>query len=376
MLLSDFHSIRPPYETTQKETLDWLTSAHAMAEALVSKGSASEMEEFKQKLEEKLWHVGCKPDRIAKRGHVVEDYLHQNWNEMEIYRLLENPSGSDLTTRMKHYQESADLILESYYPEGSLPPDDLIHISCTGYVSPSPAQKLVAKRDWGMMTTVTHAYHMGCYGAFPGIRMGQGFLASGKNQVDLVHTELCSLHTNPSLHRLDQLVSQSLFADGFMKYSMSKTTDKPNLCLLSLHEEIIPRSTHAMTWNIQSWGFEMTLSKEVPVLIARSLRGYLERLCRKAGRDVDEVIKNSFFAIHPGGPKILLHIQELLSLSDQQMAYSFEILKQYGNMSSATLPHIWQAILSDGQEKSEIVSMAFGPGLTISGSLMEVGSCG
>ena len=86
---------------------------------------------------------------------------------------------------------------------------------------PSAAQRLVAAKGWGAATRVTHAYHMGCYAAFPALRMAAGFLsapdslrASGLKRVDVVHTEMCSLHMNPLHHAAEQLVVQSLFADG------------------------------------------------------------------------------------------------------------------------------------------------------------------
>ena len=344
MLLSRFQLIRPPFETTQEETLSWLAEAHAQAD-----GTA---------VLEKLWHVGCKPTHIAKRGHVLTDFLHRNWDQMEIYQ---PPIGKSLSARSQVFDREVDKIFEQYYPEGALPPEDLIHVSCTGYVSPSGAQKIVSKRNWGEVTTVTHAYHMGCYGSIPAIRMGRGFL---KKQVDIVHTEICSLHTNPSLHQSDQLVSQSLFADGFMKYSLLPHCEEPHLKLHMVREEIIPHSSKAMTWNVESWGFQMSLAKEVPVLIVRHLPNYLKRL---------GIPEGALFAVHPGGPKILAHVQKLLCLSDEQIRFSFQVLKEYGNMSSATLPHIWQKILEDPSVSSgtPIVSLAFGPGLTIAGALME-----
>jgi predicted naringenin-chalcone synthase len=141
--------------------------------------------------------------------------------------------------------------------------------------------------------------------------------------------------------------------------------------VIAVQEEIIPDSRRAMTWHMADWGFQMSLAKELPVLIARHLKGYLSRLLKKAGLG-EEVVQRAFYAIHPGGPKILTHIQELLGLSDKQMSYSFEILKKYGNMSSATLPHVWQAILEDPEVGGEpILSLAFGPGLSISGAVME-----
>lgn len=366
MLLSDFLSIRPPHETSQAETLDWLVAAHVQSEKMLG----SNDESFAQSFREKLWRVGCKPDRIEKRGHILADFLHRDWDQMEIYRLSESATGKNLSARTDLFQLWAERIFEEYYPHEADPPSDLIHVSCTGYASPSGAQKIVSKRGWGAQTTVTHSYHMGCYGAFPAIRMGSGFLNSdpAKVQTDIVHTEICSLHSNPSLHQLDQLVSQSLFADGFIKYSIRKQTRSAHLKVIRILEEIIPHSTKAMTWDVHEWGFQMSLSKEVAVHITRHLAAYLKRLC------IDP-IQNAIYAIHPGGPKILLYIQELLNLSDKQMEHSFQILKEYGNMSSATIPHIWKRILEDPSIPlgTPIISMAFGPGLSISGSLMEKG---
>ncbi len=363
MRLIDFQILRPPFESAQEETLHWLVEAHVKAEG---------NEEFRPILREKLWQVGCKPDRIGKRGHVLADFNHCDWDKMEIYRLHETSTGKNLSARAKKFEAEVDEIFRRYYPDGSTPPDDLIHVSCTGYISPSGAQKIVSERNWGHLTTVTHAYHMGCYGSVPAIRMASGFLnsAAEKQRVDLVHTEICSLHSNPSMHQLDQLVSQSLFADGFVKYSVVRDTDQPHLKIVALREEIIPNSLEAMTWSMADWGFQMSLAKEVPVLITRYLPEYLERLGANRYR-------NALFAIHPGGPKILIHLQKLLGLSERQMSFSFQVLKEYGNMSSATLPHIWQRILQDPEiaESTPIASLAFGPGLTISGVLMEK-ACG
>jgi len=372
MLLGDFEIFRPTFETSQEEALDWLVDAHTKSES--AKGlNDEEIALFRKAIKEKLWHVGCKPDRIEKRGHVLADFLHRDWDKMEVYKLNENPKGKDLSARVKIFEEHVDRVFQNFYPEKSPAPEDLIHVSCTGYISPSGAQKIVSKRNWGNRTTVTHAYHMGCYGSIPALRMAAGFLNSEKEKqrTDIVHTEICGIHINPSSHQSDQLVSQSLFADGFIKYSAFRDAEKPHFVVKALQEEIIPDSLTAMTWNVVDWGNQISLAKEVPVLIARSLKGYLKRLCERADVD-EEVLQKAIFAIHPGGPKILCQIQELLELSDKQMHYSFEILKKYGNMSSATLPHIWQAVLEDPEIKgTPIVSLAFGPGLSISGNFME-----
>lgn len=372
MLLSNFQILRPPYESDQETSLNWLIQAHTESE---KQKQNPNLPEFAKTLSEKLWRIGCKPNRIEKRGHILADYLHTNWDQMEVYRLSKSPSGENLSIRSQHFGNYVDTVFEQYYPEGSSPPDDLVHVSCTGYVSPSGAQKLASKRTWGHHVTITHAYHMGCYASIPAIRMASGFLAldSAKHTADIVHTEICSLHVNPGEHQADQLVSQSLFADGFIKYTVQKQTNKTHFKILSIQEEIIPNSIYAMTWNVVDWGFKMSLAKEIPVLIARALPLFVERIAKKANIPLERLLKTSLFAVHPGGPQILLHVQKVLGLEDPQLAYSFKILKMFGNMSSATLPHIWESILKDPTVPNNtlIVSMAFGPGLSVTGSIME-----
>ncbi len=375
MKLSEFELIRPAFETTQEETLEWLVQAHAASHARQGNFSNGhpEVSQFRKEIRERLWHVGCKPDAIRSRGHVLSDFLHCDWKAMQVYCLEESPAGSNLARRTTVFESHVDRIFEQFYPNSDSPPADLIHVTCTGYVSPSGAQKIVSQRGWGENTTVTHAYHMGCYGSIPAMRMASGFLSSKRGRVDIVHTEICSLHANPSLHGLDQLVTQSLFADGFIKYRADLHADGPYIKVLALQEEIIPDSLKSMTWKAMNWGIEMSLLKEVPAQIARALDGSLHRLCQKANRFPEKILSEALFAVHPGGPKILHYVKKLLQLKDSQLAHSASILNNFGNMSSATLPHIWKAILEDEKipPKTPILSFAFGPGLTICSAVME-----
>ena len=96
------------------------------------------------------------------------------------------------------------------------------------------------------------------------------------------------------------------------------------------------------------------------------------QLFLKAGINVTEALK-SVFAIHPGGPKIIDSVQDILELSDEQVFYSKKILFERGNMSSATLPHVWSEILEHNYPVgTKVISYAFGPGLTLFGSVFEV----
>lgn len=358
--LHSFQIIRPKYEHPQEYVLDWIAKAHARAE-----GTADPS--FYAEIKAKLFKIGLGMEKVQKRGIVMEDVLHDNWEKMQIFPLHKRQEGATLKDRLFFFDNYVTKLFEEFYPESHEIPSHLIHVTCTGYVAPSGAQKIVSKRGFGKKSMVTHAYHMGCYASIPAIRMADGFLKAS-HSVDIVHTELCSLHMNPLLHQSEQLVVQSLFADGFIKYTLSE--DTPGLALLSVHEEILPDTQEYMSWKGEEWGFRMTISKEVPVAIARSLESFLQLLFEKAGKDSKQ-LTNAVFAIHPGGPKIISHVGKILNLKEEQISHSKAILQEYGNMSSATLPHIWDRILKDQaiEDGTLIVSLAFGPGLSVCGAL-------
>ncbi len=367
--LSAFHVIRPRYEKEQAILLQWIMKAHI--HCLEKQGAEFEipsLQDAMQKME-----LGTK--KIKWRGTQLEDFTEKSQDAMSIFAIDEHLEGAPLKKRMERFSEESFEIFQKFYPESSLLPDHLIHVTCTGYVSPSPAQKIVSLRK-GLSTTVTHAYHMGCYGAFPALRIGSGFLACKEDsQIDIVHTELCSLHMNPSLHTKEQLMIESLFADGFIKYSLSKrSSSESSYKVLALLEEIVPGSLEDMTWACEDFSFRMSISKEVPYKLANTLSCFLIRLAEKSGFSWDHLRRNALFAIHPGGPKIIEQVAKILHLDPFQIAHSLAVLATCGNMSSGTIPHIWEKMINDSAVpcKTLVVSLAFGPGLTISGGILEI----
>lgn len=395
LILSDFRILRPKYEIPQEDGLNWIALAHSYSkfiETSINKVNKPIPEIHKQ-MTNIVNRFACKPDKISNRGTSISDYSHQEWENMLLFDFKNSFTGAAIGERMKLFTQIVEEVFESFYLHynQNTPPKHLIHVSCTGYSSPSAAQKLIATKDWGEHTKVTHAYHMGCYAALPALRIANGFLREEKGnsielnsdpylgRVDIVHTELCTLHFNPALHDPSQFVVQSLFADGYIAYSMfdnlsfQKTKDEVAFELLAQHEVIIPHTKDAMSWDVSESGFLMTLSGKVPGIIAENIEKFLQKMSEKISCNFADIKETAIFAIHPGGPKIIQYIQEILKISTQAISYSEHILRQYGNMSSATLPHIWQNILQDYPAKNTLViSLAFGPGLTVSGSIMRV----
>jgi predicted naringenin-chalcone synthase len=387
-LLTNFRSLSAAHAVAQLDSLAWIASAHARSEATLAQaeGRAFDEHAFRGRIAHRLERFGCGADKIATRGHELGDCAHERWSEMEVYRLEDNPEGEGTLARTRVFHEHACGVFSRLYSEEDVAPDHLVHVTCTGYASPSAAQRLVADKGWGDTTRVTHAYHMGCYAAFPALRVAQGLGSAGNGSVahchgraDVVHTEMCSLHMNPRLHDPEQLVIQSLFADGFVRYSVCDPSSydgrSPALALLAQAEAIVPETSDAMSWVCSNWGMQMTLARDVPDKLASVVRDFVRRLGADAGLGESEMA-TAVYAVHPGGPKILDRVRDVLALDEAQIGVSRRLLHSRGNMSSATVPHLWMQIADarDVKDGQPVVSLAFGPGLTLCGTVMRKGA--
>ena len=323
---------------------------------------------------------GCSAEHIGRRRSELEDFMHVDWPRMRIFNLHQCAEGRSLGARNQFFAETANRAIEDLFAGDTDPPSDLVHVTCTGYTSPSAVQRLIELKKWNGHSRATQIYHMGCYAAVPALRVAAGILQTPQNgsppRAEIVHTELCTLHFNPREHSPEQFVVQSLFADGHVRYSIAQegsATGRPVFEVLAVREESVPSTLNDMTWALSEFGFRMTLSSEVPSKVAASLPGFLARLFAGTGESYEKARERAIFAVHPGGPKIIDSIQQVLHLGEEQIQASRAVLFEHGNMSSATLPHIWAEVSGSGSVESNtpVVSLAFGPGLTIAGTLFR-----
>lgn len=258
----------------------------------------------------------------------------------------------------------------------------VITVSCTGFYAPGPDYEIV--RSLGLSDGVER-YHfgfMGCYASMPALRAAAQFCAANPDAVVLVvSVELCTLHLRSS-EDPDMIVATSLFADGAAAGLVTaRTFDQavPGFALDRFHTGIIPEGKKDMAWMIGDAGFEMILSTAVPQLIGDNITAALSPMFHAEalgtsfddGRIGEQV---AHWAIHPGGRSILDKVEEHLGLSEQQLHPAREVLRQYGNMSSATVLFVLRSILEQegARDGERVAAMAFGPGLTAETALMTV----
>ena len=390
IFMTDFQPFHNTQPIPQQTLLDY--SAWLLATAQCSKDkveSTAEAETVFADMQTDVKRFGVLPQYVSKREvNIMENVFSQEDNTFttdsfpEIFaNIIDNYYGVDLNARLAIYEKLVIHVMEEWYAEHTVLPDDIIHATCTGYLSPSPIQKLLSAKGWSNVT-VTHSYQMGCYGALPPLRMAIGFLSANsllprrKQRVDILHTEYSSLHFQAINSAPDQIVSMTLFGDGFIKYSVYfEDAGHPakGLKILAAQDTIIAASLNEMTLIPGPYSFEMWLSKNVPTRIREEIHPFVETLCQQVGLDFATIKDELIFALHPGGPKIIEHIREELGLTEDQIRFSKKILYEHGNMVSATLPYIWKAIIEDPAvlPGTKVVSIAFGPGITVAGFILE-----
>ncbi len=277
--------------------------------------------------------------------------------------------------RMEVYKQHslplASRAIDALLAKNDIDADNITHlitVSCTGLFAPG-LEFLIADH-YGLQNTEKLAINfLGCYAGLKALKHAHYItLANPKACVLIVSVELCSLHFIPSVTDED-IVANLLFADGAAAVLVcgdESSLIKNNVILNidSIGSACIPDSADLMTWDISSSAFRMYLSKHLVKTIKENIEPVVSGFLMENRSETD------YWAIHPGGVRIVEAVKESLNLNDGNVEDSMHILKHYGNMSSPTILFILHRILQKirGDEHTgskSIFACAFGPGLTV-----------
>lgn len=293
-----------------------------------------------------------------------------------FYSLDGSPSTAE---RMRRFEASAPRLamraLDDLGLEGER--ERITHLvvaSCTGFIAPGLDQLIVeaAGLDPGVERTVVG--FMGCYAAVNALRLAHHFVRSEpRSRVLVVNLELCTLHFQRG-DDLQKALAMLLFGDGCSAALV--TAEESGVALVDFRAASIADTAGAITWKIGDFGFDMHLSGEVPGRIARALAaerkrnddGGLLRGARPQDYDV--------WAVHAGGRTILDAVETAFELAPPMLDWSRGVLRDFGNISSATLMFVLKRILGGarptGSQGGNGFAVAFGPGLAAESFRFEV----
>jgi predicted naringenin-chalcone synthase len=266
--------------------------------------------------------------------------------------------------RMKRYEADAPaLALRAAEGLGLSPEEraDVTHLivtSCTGLSAPGLDLQLVEALGLRSSAERTMVGFMGCYAALSALKLARHVVRSEPEaKVLVVSLELCTLHLQETSD-LEQVLTFLVFGDGAAAALV--TAAPQGLELESFHAEVAPASADQITWKIRDLGFDMFLSGQVPASIRAALHDGRERILKGDRAEAFEL-----WAVHPGGRTVLDAVEAAFALPPQALDASREVLRQFGNMSSATVLFVLKTLLDHPAEPgARGCAMAFGPGLT------------
>lgn len=241
----------------------------------------------------------------------------------------------------------------------------LVVASCTGFVAPGLDQLIIRAAGLDPAIERTVVGFMGCYAAVNALRLAHHFVRSEPSaRVLVVNLELCTLHLQDTAD-VEKLLSMLLFGDGCAAALV--TAEATGVALEDFRSAAIADSAEAITWAIGDTGFDMHLSGEVPTRIARALA--IEHGRNDGAGMLRGTRPNDYdiWAVHAGGRAILDAVESGFELAEGTLGWSRGILRDFGNMSSATLMFVLQRILAARGHAvaagSRGFGVAFGPGL-------------
>lgn len=268
--------------------------------------------------------------------------------------------------------------LTAYATQSSLPYETLLAsithllvVSCTGFFAPGLDFMLATQLKLPATIKRTLIGFMGCAASFNALRAATEIVQGDPQaRVLIVSVELCSLHSQQGTDR-DLLVAASLFSDGASAclVGLPDAEQGDYFTLDTFHTSMKPDTQEEMVWQIGDYGFALRLSSRIPQHLADVAPDALVTLFGAEGP--------AFWAIHPGGRAIVDRLAEIFMLPEDATESSREILRRYGNMSSATILFVLQALQMQLRQKPSDpqtlagVAMAFGPGLVIEMARLE-----
>jgi alpha-pyrone synthase len=310
---------------------------------------------------------------IAFKNSVIPDFrLDETAPELISLENRNPPTADRMKTYAKHAPKISHEVATEAINKAHIHNADITHIitvSCTGLIA--PGLEIMLTESLSLRSDIKRygVNFMGCYAAFHALRMANDIVKNSDElcNVLVVCTELCSLHYRNNAED-DNILSTFLFSDGAAACIVSNQCNvEKYISLLDFDSRLIIEGKGDMSWDVGNNGFEMVLNKNIPIYLKENIfKVYQDLLIKNNIESIDH------YAIHPGGKNILKAFSSALNISDENLKHSYHILKQCGNMSSATILFVLQEFLESDVQNEYLYAAAFGPGLTVESAILKI----
>jgi len=305
--------------------------------------------------------------RMADRADIEHRYSslapsnQPEGETVDAQRFYVRGNFPDTAARMRRFEQEAPALVQSAVERLRMDGErnritHLLMTCCTGFSAPGLDLEIVETCRLPSAIERTMIGFMGCYAAINALKLARHIVRSEpRARVLIVNVELCTLHMKETSD-IEQVLSFLLFGDGCAACLV--TADPIGTALDSFRAVLVPDTRDLITWNIRDYGFDMVLSGRVPATIQIALHDHMGEILNGTPAEAIDL-----WAVHPGGRTVLDAVEQAFGLAPAALMASREVLRRYGNMSSATVMFVIEKLMQSRVRGRKGCAMSFGPGL-------------
>ncbi len=238
--------------------------------------------------------------------------------------------------------------------------DAIVVVSTTGIATPSLDALLIEQMGLRADVRRLPIFGLGCAGGVLGLARAasQALAAPGETVLFLV-VELCALSFRRDDFAKSNIVATALFGDGAAGALLSTAGEGP--AIVATGEHTWPKSLEVMGWEVADDGLSAVFSRDIPQLVATRFRSVADEFLARHGLAIGDVGR---FVCHPGGAKVIAALEGAFGLEEGALCVARGVLRDYGNMSAATVMFVLDRMLGDGLGWRRALMNALGPGFS------------
>lgn len=249
--------------------------------------------------------------------------------------------------------------------------DAIFYISSTGLATPTIEARIMNVLPFQQHVKRIPIWGLGCAGGASGLSRAFEYCQAYPNaKVLVLSVELCSLTFQKNDTSKSNIIGTSLFSDGVSSVLVCGDqvpkdyfSNRPHhFTILATQSTLMPHSLDVMGWDVKDEGLYVIFSKDIPTIVKNWLKPNVDTFLHQHHVNLSDI---HHFIAHPGGKKVVDAYQEALGFDDRMTEISKGVLKDYGNMSSATIFFVLERFMEQGGEKGEYgLATALGPGFS------------
>lgn len=320
--------------------------------------------------------------RLDARSHLIARTVMERDNGIEARRLaldsIDEVFAIDPNTLAKRFLKHAPTIAAEAgrraLEKSGLPAEAIGAIvisTCTGYVCPGLSGYVVERLGLRADLQAFDLVGQGCAAALPNFQLARALLASDTCE----HVLSICVEVSSAAMYLDNdpgvIISACLFGDGAGAAVLSRrgAPGARRIEWIDSTSSIEPGKRGALMFEHRDGMLRNILTRDVPALAAVYARRVLDVVLQRAGLSVRDV---SAWIMHAGGRDVLLAIERRFELASADLRYSADMLREYGNLSSAFVYFVLDAALADDAADGWWWLSSFGAGFSCHGALLKV----